>query len=320
MSFLSSCTWTAPSPSNAVLELMESSENLLHLLLSGEKKNENFKTLSSLFIVFPGNPCITQCYQDFTNCLKRDGEVDVLVLGYAGHTIKPYNENKLFSLQEQIQLCDSFLRKLFSPNTSVSSRYQGNIYFVGHSIGAYISLHMLARFQSHVKLFFGLAPVLTFIKESPNGRKFAVMDNIPVLSDAVALLVSAIAIVPKCFRGWMTSFYAQQLDPDLRRYLVAHFRRSQLHNILFMLKDEMRMVRDPDWALLSALQDKMVLYYVTGDGWAPRTHAMELRKGCPNLAGFIEEDEAAGVPHAWCLAHSKIVVQHAVVPFLKKQE
>eukprot|EP00796_Vickermania_ingenoplastis_P009161 gene9161-6441_t len=309
--------WHCVSSPAATMDVMESSAGLLSLLMGSAAVTPSAAAMGGerLFILLPGNPCIVECYSNFAQMLADSHRCDVLVLGFAGHSLTPHNGRRVFSLQDQIDLCDSFFAQLLrGPKSSVAARYRGHVCIAGHSIGGFVALQMLSRFEKEVKMFFGLAPVLSYIKASPNGGKIAVMD-VPLLQNIAALVGSAVGALPLFARRLVTRSYASLADPELREELLRRVHRSQLHNVLYMTKDELRMVKKPDWPMLRALQHKMVLYYVPGDGWAPENHAEEIRLGCPKLKSWIMEKPEAGVAHAWCLKHNAEVL-NAIAPYL----
>lgn len=310
-------TWQCNATPYATIDVMESTEGLFSSLLSSDHSSEQ-TSQRNLFILCPGNPCIVECYREFSDKLRQKHHCDVLVIGYAGHSLTRHNGSRLFSLQDQIDLCHALFSTLLeSPSSRVKALYGGRVFLAGHSIGAFVTIQMFARFERHIHTYFGLAPVLSYIKASPNGRRCAIMD-VPILQDMAAFIGSALAVLPVWLRKLATRTYAKQVKPALRNELMQRVHRAQLHNIIYMTEDELRMVRQPDFPLLRHLQQKMVLYYVPEDGWAPPVHAEEIRQGCDKLRGYIMESANAHVAHAWCLADNDVVIQNAIVPFLKE--
>lgn len=307
--------WTCHSPPLATVDILQSEAGLLSQILSTECAGaDRSKRTKKLFLVLPGNPCIVECYAQFASLLKSQCHSDVLVVGYAGHSLTSMSGRRLFSLLDQVDLCHSFFDVVLR-SPQVLAAYGDDIFVVGHSIGAFIGMQMLARFYSRINTFFGIAPVLTRMHSSPNGRMLTPM-TIPVIQDIVPFLVSMLAFLPIGFRKAFGKVYGGNVEPKLFSEIVRRVHRSQIQNVLFLTQDELRMVAEPDWELMGGLQKKMALYYVPIDKWAPPTHAQEIRSQCPDLKGYIMEDEAFGVTHAWCVNHSQTVIQHAVLPFL----
>lgn len=97
--------------------------------------------------------------------------VDVLVMGYAGHSFTDLNNRRVFGLQEQIEVANEFITTLLASN-KVQQIYGKHLYLAGHSIGGYVAMHMLARFPAFTK-FFGLCAVLSNIPSSPKGKRLS---------------------------------------------------------------------------------------------------------------------------------------------------
>lgn len=339
MAALELVQWKSFVPPFAIMDVLESSRGLLRFLMSlGNEKDakKDFFPAKNLFILLPGNPCMVECYRDFTAKLRDSCACDVLVLGYPGHTSKPHNGNRLFSLSDQIEVCSSFFRCLFSNPSEKSStvdschesslyctnernnvvnNYEGRIFLGGHSIGAYIGLQILSQYTTFIKLFFGLAPVLSRIKESPNGQNLKFMGISPV-NWSVRTIGSVLCSLPRPALKLLTYSYAKSIKPDLREEILSTIHGSQIRNILYMLQHEFHLVRKPNWDLLRSLQEKMILYYIPGDNWAPLCHAEEIHNTCTNLQGYIMEEKSFNVSHAWCLADNDIVILHAITPYV----
>uniref|UniRef100_A0A0A9WYF2 Lipid droplet-associated hydrolase n=1 Tax=Lygus hesperus TaxID=30085 RepID=A0A0A9WYF2_LYGHE len=98
-------------------------------------------------------------------------EIDVLVLGYAGHSLHG-GTSQVYSLQEQIELADKFVLTLLASGGAVQ-HYHKHLYLAGHSIGGYVAMHLLSRYSAFSKLF-GLCPVLMHVAASPKGQRLRV--------------------------------------------------------------------------------------------------------------------------------------------------
>lgn len=326
--------WRSSAPHYAVVDVVQSRKGLLSFLSSSfsEKSDKNFMSARNLMFVLPGNPCSVRCYHQFAGKLRGSCDCDVLVLGYPGHNSSALNDSRLFDLQNQIDICVSFFSTIFCkpskrdaddfvrlPKPCDEKRavdcYEGRVFLAGHSIGAYIGLHILSRFKSSIKLFFGLAPVLTRINESPKGRMLAFM-RIPLINRAVAKLISVLFCFPRPIVKYLAFLYTKRLESDLRNDLISTVCGTQVRNVFYLLGDELRTVKTPDWTLLQSVQEKMVLYYVPDDHWAPVSHGEEIRRMCTKLHGYIVEDAASKVPHSWCLSANDVVILHSIFPHL----
>ena len=152
-----------------------------------EDAEEFFKThgICRLLVMHPGNPGVPHFYDQFVaKLIERENHTNttnhmaVLVLGFAGHNIIPHKsnskqsnhdyieENDVFLLQDQIEVafefyCTVVFRHFYSypqrvdehgrESRSIFQRLQ--VFSAGHSIGAFIALHMTARFPSAVSSY-----------------------------------------------------------------------------------------------------------------------------------------------------------------------
>lgn len=302
--------WRAPVAGGAVVDVLQSSSNLLQYLTNGESSNDGRRPPSphrKLLIFFTGNPGLVQFYEEFCACLEAN-KVDVLVMGYAGHSLTELNGGRVFSLADQIDVADSFIATLVNRNTDV--KYGGNIFVGGHSIGAYVALHLVARYPA-IKKCFGLCPVLSHFSDTPNGQRLSYLQW-TVVQWLAALLAALVAVLPYKLRLRLVAAAEPKLPLAMTESLARHFHRWCLTNSLYMAMTEFRMLLRPDATLLRRVQERLVLYYVKDDGWAPLAYAEEIRRLCPRLGAYVVEEEA-GVPHAWCLGYSEMIARNAVL-------
>ncbi|GET89382.1 hypothetical protein, conserved [Leishmania tarentolae] len=303
--------WKSPAAGGAVVDVLQSSSNLLQYLLNEESSNEGRRPPSShrkLLVFFPGNPGVVQFYEPFCAFLETN-KMDVLVMGYAGHSLTELNEGRVFSLADQVDVAESFLVTLLNKNTE--RKYNGNIYVAGHSIGGFVALQMVARY-SVIKKCFGLCPVISRMSDSPNGRRFFYLRS-AVVQWCLSLVAALLALLPYKLRLLITTS-EPKLSRALAETLARHFHRWCLTNCLYMAMTELRMLLQPDAVLLRSVQERLVFYYVRKDGWVPLSFAEEIRGVCPQLGAYVVEDDA-GVPHAWCLDHSETVARNAILKY-----
>ncbi|KAK7201150.1 Alpha/beta hydrolase family (DUF2305) [Novymonas esmeraldas] len=302
--------WRAPVAGGAVVDVLQSSCNLLQYLTNVGDANDGRRPPSShrrLLIFFTGNPGLVQFYETFCASLELS-KFDVLVMGYAGHSLTELNGGRVFSLADQIDIADSLVGILVNKNTE--RKYNGSIYVGGHSIGGFVALQMVARYPA-IKKCFGLCPVLSHIRNSPNGRRLFYLSS-AVAQWCLAVAAALLGLLPYRLRLRAITMAESKLPRTLAETLAHHFHRWCVMNAFYMSMTEYEMLLHPDAALLRHVQERLVLYYVKEDGWAPLSYAEEVRQLCPRLGAYVVEEDAA-VPHAWCLAHSESVARNAVL-------
>ncbi|AIN99136.1 hypothetical protein LPMP_260220 [Leishmania panamensis] len=302
--------WKAPVAGGVVVDVLQSSSNLLQYLTTVESSNGGCELPNSnrkVLVFFPGNPGLVQFYEPMCACLEKN-KFDVLVMGYAGHSLTQLNKGRVFSLAEQMDIADSFVATLINKNTEL--KYKRNIYVGGHSIGGFVALQMGARYAS-IKKCFGLCPVISHLRDSPNGRRLFYLSN-TVTQCCVAMGAALLELLPYKLRHLLIARWEPKLSPALAEALAHHCHRWCLMNSLYMAMTEFRMLLQPDAVLLRHVQERLILYYVQNDGWAPLSYAEEIKRICPQLGAYVLEEDA-GVPHAWCLDHSETVVRNAIL-------
>ncbi|KAG5476049.1 hypothetical protein LSCM4_05005 [Leishmania orientalis] len=303
-------TWKAPVAGGALVDVLQSSSDLLQYLTSDASSSDGCRPLSphrKLLIFFPGNPGLVQFYESFCACLEAN-RFDVLVMGYAGHSLTQHNKDRVFSLAEQIDIADSFVVTIV--NKSTERQYNGNIYVGGHSIGGFVALQMAVRYSS-IKRCFGLCPVISHMSESPSGRRLLYLTN-TLAQWCLAVVAALLGLLPYRWRLLLITRSEPKLSRALAEDIAQHYHCWCLVNSLYMAMTEFRMLLRPDAPLLSRVQERLVLYYVKEDGWAPLPFAEEIRGICPDLGAYVIEEDA-GIPHAWCLVHSETVARNGIL-------
>ncbi|AYU79621.1 Uncharacterized conserved protein (DUF2305)/Alpha/beta hydrolase family, putative [Leishmania donovani] len=302
--------WRAPVAGGAVVDVLQSSSNLLQYLSTEESSNDGRRLPSShrkLLVFFPGNPGLVQFYEPLCAFLETN-KFDVLVMGYAGHSLTELNEGRVFSLADQVDIAESFVATLMNKNAE--RKYNGNIYAAGHSVGGFVALQMVARYST-IKKCFGLCPVMSHMRDSPNGRRLFYLSS-TLAQWCLAMLAVLLELLPYKLRLLLITTSEPSLSLALAETLAHHLHRWCLTNSLYMAMTEFRMLLQPDAALLRCVQERLILYYVKKDDWAPLSFAEEIGGVCPRLGACVIEEDA-GVPHAWCLNHSETVARNAIL-------
>lgn len=303
-----SCTLNCGT--KVTVDVMESRPCLLPSCVSAAGISSSTDPNKTLLVMFPGNPGVVNFYKHFVELLSAK-DVDVLVMGFAGHSLHELNDSRWFELQHQLDLADHFCRTVFNERTL--ARY--SVCAVGgHSIGAYVALHMTSRFPCIHKAFL-LTPTICNMRRSPNGRSKDRLLNKPLITCATSLLLPLLHRLPECAKSVVVSATQPRLDENGRWIATRMTRPNMIRNLLMLARSEFAQVAELDVQLLTAVQEKLVLYFVKQDGWVPLDDVELLRTSAPRAHAHILEDNAE-VAHAWCLHHNNEVIRAAIVPFL----
>ncbi|KAH9598578.1 Lipid droplet-associated hydrolase [Trypanosoma melophagium] len=307
-------TWQCPLRPSPVVEVLQSCQNLLDYLCdvsSAEFMRRPPSPNRKLFILFPGNPGVVHFYERFVQLMSMR-RVDVLVMGYAGHSFIDQNYGGIFDLQDQVDAAEQFLITVL---TGPTIKWYGNhIYIGGHSIGAFVAMQMVARFPC-IKRCFSLCGALSNLGKSPNGERMFFLGGNIIIYKIATYVVMLLLLMPKIFFSLFISWNAPEMEPSLQQMVATHLNRYALLNSLAMCRQEFHQVRNLDKALLKSVQKRMVFYYVANDKWVPLDYAYEVKETCEGNAGFVVEEDSK-VPHSWCLAHNEAVIENGIMPFI----
>ena len=299
----------------ATIEVLQSRPGLLEEAAASASSSPGAEKSSPrrerpLFILFPGNPGYVHFYKTFVAVLANE-DFDVLVAGFAGHSHTEINGGQVFVLQDQIEVADRFLG-VFEAAAIACER---KVFIGGHSIGAFVALHVLARHSFITKAFL-LTPTICNMEKSPNGIRNKKFLNKALISAASHVAVPILSRLPGAVKHYLLRFFSPDLDVHGRDLAIQMARPHMAQNILLLAQSEFQQVASLDVVLLQAHQQRVVGYFVLHDGWVPLSDVELIRKAAP-LAAAMLLDEDATVPHAWCLNHSKEVVQRAILPFVQ---
>ncbi|KEG11226.1 hypothetical protein DQ04_02841080 [Trypanosoma grayi] len=307
-------TWQCPRRPSPVVEVLQSCPNLLDYLCdvsSAEQMRRPPSPHRKLFILFPGNPGMVHFYERFVELMSMR-RFDVLVMGFAGHSLVDQNNGRLFDLQDQVETAEHFLNTVLS--SYAIKWYGSHIYIGGHSIGAFVAMQMLPRF-SCIKRCFSLCGVISKIQASPNGKRLFFIGGSAIVYAIVTYFIASLLWMPKVLFSLVLRWQAPELSPSLRQLMTRHLNRSALMNCFTMTRHEFFQVRDLDRPLLKAVEGRMVFYYVPEDKWVPPLHAYEVKEACGGSAVFVMESDTT-VAHSWCLTHNETVIENGILPFL----
>lgn len=240
-----------------------------------------------LILVIPGNPGMIEFYKDFmeTIYVTLGMRVPVWGISHSGHvkepsgvTMPPLHGNEtLYGLHAQIEHKISFVENFVPKDYS--------LILVGHSIGCYISMELMssvvgAQVSKSVLLF----PTIERLALSPQGRWAKQLLNY-FQPFAIALLF-VLSYLSTRVQYKIVEWYFQNGEgtvPDCAlRASMNIFDVSCTRKWMFMAKQEMVIVREPDIENIARHLDDLVFYYGTNDHWCPVAYYEELIERFPD--------------------------------------
>lgn len=340
-----------------------------------------------LFIMFPGNPGMAQFYTEFAELLvkyayeglmgstdayapttdhtdialpqsteknhRKSVNLDVLVIGLAGHSFEELNEGKVFELKDQVAMAIAATKLIISNNKLLASaglQSYAHIYIGGHSIGGYITTHVAeaCRDEEIIHRIFLLAPTLCYMRDSPEGKSKQALINRSWCSSTVAMVAGALrATLPSGVLKWCISKGEPSCTGQHAETVSHVLRAGVLRNVFKMAKAELETVYELDAQKLDGIKSKVVAWFPKDDHWSPLSnyrliakamgianshsdeellHADNAEKifGFRAHAGSTPEDLTPPIcavdtdnkfVHAWCLSHNDSLVRKMIMPF-----
>ncbi|XP_018324799.1 lipid droplet-associated hydrolase [Agrilus planipennis] len=256
-----------------------------------------------IIICIPGNPGITKFYTVFLQRIHEELNCPVWILSHAGHEVvkntnsdsDEYNNDKLYGLDDQIEHKEEFVKKYVPENARV--------YFIGHSVGAYIITELLKIPTVSQKVLgnYFLFPTVEYIGDTPNGRFIKyVFPFIPVL----VVLAWVFQILPSSFQSPLVNFFMHFRGiPKMHQKTFVDFVHPHiLKQVFHLARQEMDGIKERNNNVFSKFKSKIKLYYSTTDGWVPLTFRDNVKRDFPDIDAEIC---SRGFEHAFVLKHSR---------------
>ncbi|KAF5289724.1 hypothetical protein FQA39_LY03641 [Lamprigera yunnana] len=186
-----------------------------------------------IILCIPGNPGVTKFYVEFLRKIHEELGYTVWILSHAGHelpppdsirTAPPLTDNeKLYGLVGQVNHKIAFIDS-YVPQSA-------RIHFIGHSIGAYITLQLLKTSSLREKfLNTHMDTIKNFIRPDALDKIFYMaLDEMVLVKerDSVVLFENRdkIRLYYGACDGWVPQKYYRQLKtdiPDIQAELCSH--------------------------------------------------------------------------------------------------
>ncbi|KAK0167933.1 hypothetical protein PV327_001784 [Microctonus hyperodae] len=259
-----------------------------------------------IVLVIPGNPGIPSYYEGFIKSLKSKlpTETPVWIMGHAGHVLPPKNlsialpegqfTGKYYNLAGQLEHKISFIKKYVPEDAK--------LHLVGHSIGCWLILQLLKDKQiaDRVVKCYLLFPAIERMRETPSGKfltnfvlRFAAV--IVYLCWIFSLLPIIIQMILIRIIGGIFGVTNKSVKPTLQLLKAPVLKR-----VFDLAKDEMILVRELNYEIVSKYADKLWIYYGATDGWTPGIYYDELKAKYPNINAQICK---RGFRHAFVLSN-----------------
>lgn len=258
-----------------------------------------------LILVIPGNPGSTGFYHLFIKQLHEQQNCPVWLIGHSGHEQPKENSQifkKNFLLEDQINFKKQFIEEYVK---------DVELYIVGHSIGAYMTLELLKNenIASKIKRNYLLFPTLEKMATSPNGKLFTFSST--YLLWFIMLSAFVFDNLPRALKNGILTVYMKFFEiPLIHHKTISNMIQPKILNQIFALaKEEMKVVKTRNNDLVRNNLNKLTLLYGETDGWAPSTYYDEIKKDFPELKArmssyyhsFVlkQSEEVANLVSSW---------------------
>ncbi|XP_050999294.1 lipid droplet-associated hydrolase [Acomys russatus] len=263
-----------------------------------------------LILIIPGNPGFSPVYVPFMKALycMMNNRVPVWVVSHAGFYSAPKDQKTLTAPEEsnaqdikdicglngQIEHKIAFLRAHVPKDMK--------IILIAHSIGCYISLHVMKRVPEipiiHAFLLF---PTIERMAESPHGRIAT-----PLLCWFRYMLYATSYLLlkpcPEIIKSFLTEQVMGKMGFQDKIPMKNCIQPYCFANAAYLGSQEMIQVVERDNEIIKEHLHKLTFYYGQKDNWCPVRFYEDMKKDFPE--GNIQLCKK-GIPHAFVLRCSQ---------------
>lgn len=295
------------------------------------------------FLVYTisGNPGLIEYYREFMREIssllgQRSLDVSVDLYGrslqgfeVAGQSAPPHQS---LDLPQQIDAVEQDLAKV----VAATAAEQPKIILMGHSVGSYIALEILARHRSRLEKqqaskqepnivgSICLFPTVVDIGLSPSGKRLTALSRIPFFPIIVSWIAAILpALLPYSLLSKLVAFVTRM--PSLAAEVTTQFLSSRhgVRSALYLGRSEMQLITADRWSdeVWGAAHtsptgvDRAKLFFLFGeeDHWVAdstrdelmRLRGREIETGA-DWKPYMEID-TTGIPHGFVIDHWKPV-------------
>lgn len=229
-----------------------------------------------LVLVIPGNPGVPYFYLPLMQELvKRHGRrCEVRCLSHAGHFMPYKNNDKIYSLQQQLDQKAFYLKKRLEQDPELK------LVVIGHSIGSYFVLDIARRFPQQIQKLVLMQPTIMHMALSPKGKQMMPLFN--NVHRGVTLVGAVEYLVPVAMRRWIVRRVLGDVSKTLQLASLSLVNANVMHNVLGMAADEMKEVAELDAELVAQHAGKTLFVYSTVDEWVPSEFVQQYQVRFPN--------------------------------------
>lgn len=272
-----------------------------------------------VLLFIPGNPGVIEFYREYLHCLfalisQHEPNLDIMAVQHAGHgTVPSTTEFDHIISTEYLSDKELFIRRNGMKGDSLFGYGHGcytlkeqvdhkcalidevlctegtRLVLIGHSVGAYMAVECMKRFEEDVEFFLGLFPTIENIGKSTKAQEMRLLLN-PVGKELVKLLSMPLQYVKKDYLVALAKVIAgmtdEEADITIKELILSG--PKTVENCVGLGIDEMNKINDLDLHFYDRNIHKMVLYYGKGDKWTEpsENYYEKMIERFPHVAGY----------------------------------
>lgn len=272
-----------------------------------------------VLLFIPGNPGVIEFYREYLQCLfalisQHEPNLDIMAVQHAGHgTVPSTTEFDHIISTEYLSDKELFIRRNGMKGDSLFGYGHGcytlkeqvdhkcalidevlctegtRLVLIGHSVGAYMAVECMKRFEEDVEFFLGLFPTIENIGKSTKAQEMRLLLN-PVGKELVKLLSMPLQYVKKDYLVALAKVIAgmtdEEADITIKELILSG--PKTVENCVGLGIDEMNKINDLDLHFYDRNIHKMVLYYGKGDKWTEpsENYYEKMIERFPHVAGY----------------------------------
>jgi pimeloyl-ACP methyl ester carboxylesterase len=272
-----------------------------------------------VLLFIPGNPGVIEFYREYLQCLfalisQHEANLEIIAVQHAGHGTVPsttefdhiisteYQSDKelfvrrngmkgdslfgyghgCYTLKEQVDHKCALIDEVLCTEGT-------RLVLIGHSVGAYMAVECMKRFEEDIEFFLGLFPTIENIGKSTKAQEMRLLLN-PYGKELIKLLSMPLQYVKKDYLVALAKVIAgmtdEEADITIKELILSG--PKTVENCVGLGIDEMNKINDLDLHFYDRNIHKMVLYYGKGDKWTePSDNYYEkMIERFPHVAGY----------------------------------
>jgi hypothetical protein len=316
---------------------------------SSYEKSKDSDNIHLLFIFINGNPGCFEPYINFldivhNNLLKSTASTDYLSItthscSHANHHLKNENDennadDEIYDFEFQINHIISYLESIIEFQTSINEKNEEiEIVLVGHSIGCYMILESLKRYEKLRNLTSNLVLMMPFIKYSSMNIFHRISLSLTLkmysysyihsnIESLIVFLIKSFNSLNNKWRNLLLWYTLGFKDSLLKNFSDRFFIKRIILNILNMGITEIETVKSNERKMIEYIKwldyedMKILMIYTNNDKWASEKDVIFFQNILVKGKQYYGKARALfhhGLTHSFCLLENKTNIMTEII-------